>query len=145
MRIFKKMLLSITVLLTGLLLAPAISYADCANPASAQEQVQCGVNAGSGNTSSQSAPKTLNNLAATIINILSLVGGAAAVIMIIVGGFRYVTSAGNPEGAKSARNTILYAVIGLIVIAVAQIIVQFVLNKAIDQCVNHVTASGQKC
>ncbi len=67
---------------------------------------------------------------ATVINVVSAIVGAIAVIMIIVGGFRYVTSAGNAEGAKAARNTILYAIIGLVIVALAQLIVHFVLNKA---------------
>jgi cytochrome bd-type quinol oxidase subunit 2 len=64
-----------------------------------------------------------------IINILSVLIGAIAVIMVIIGGFRYITSAGNPEQAKGARNTILYAIIGLVIVALAQVIVHFVLNS----------------
>ena len=71
----------------------------------------------------------LGKLIRTIINVLSVIIGAIAVIMIIIGGFRYVVSAGNPEQAKSARNTILYAIIGLVIVALAQIIVHFVLNN----------------
>lgn len=71
--------------------------------------------------------KTINETIATIVNLLSAAVGVAAIIMIIVAGFRYVTSAGNPESAKSAKNTILYAIIGLIVVALAQILVHFVL------------------
>jgi hypothetical protein len=50
--------------------------------------------------------------------------------MIIVAGFRYITSGGKQESVTGAKNTILYAVIGLIIVALAQIIVRFVLNKA---------------
>lgn len=64
-----------------------------------------------------------------VINILSVIIGAVAVLMIIVGGFRYVTSAGNAEGTKAARQTIIYAIVGLIIVALAQIIVHFVLNS----------------
>jgi hypothetical protein len=49
--------------------------------------------------------------------------------MLIIGGFRYITSGGNSEGIGKAKNTIIYAIIGLIIVALAQIIVQFVLNK----------------
>lgn len=73
--------------------------------------------------------KTITDLIRQIINILSVIIGAIAVVMIIVGGFRYVTSAGNPESTKSARNTILYAIVGLIIVALAQVIVHFVLNS----------------
>jgi cytochrome bd-type quinol oxidase subunit 2 len=71
----------------------------------------------------------LGKLIRTIINVLSVIIGAIAVIMIIIGGFRYIVSAGNAEQAKSARNTILYAIIGLVIVALAQIIVHFVLNN----------------
>jgi hypothetical protein len=50
--------------------------------------------------------------------------------MIVVGGFRYVTSAGDSTKVGSAKNTILYALIGLIIVALAQIVVRFVLSKA---------------
>jgi hypothetical protein len=70
----------------------------------------------------------LTNTIKDVIDVISVIAGAIAVLMIIVGGLRYITSAGNAEGAKSARNTILYSVIGLIVIALAQIIVHFTLN-----------------
>ncbi len=52
-----------------------------------------------------------------------------AVIMIIVGGLRYITSGGSDTSVTSAKNTILYAIIGLIIVALAQIMVRFVLSK----------------
>jgi hypothetical protein len=70
-----------------------------------------------------------NKLVKEIINIFSAVIGIVAVIMIMVAGFRYVTSGGKDDAVKSAKNTILYAVIGLVVVALAQIIVHFVLSK----------------
>jgi cytochrome bd-type quinol oxidase subunit 2 len=76
-----------------------------------------------------SAATHVNTLVTTIINILSVVVGIIAVIMIIVAGLRYVTSGGKEEGVKNAKNTILYAIIGLVVVALAQLIVHFVLNK----------------
>jgi hypothetical protein len=49
--------------------------------------------------------------------------------MIIYAGFRYVSSGGNDDAVKGAKNTILYAIIGLVIVALAQIIVHFVLAK----------------
>lgn len=74
------------------------------------------------------ADKSLNGLFSTIVNILSVVVGVAAVIMIIVGGFKYVTSGGDANKATSARNTIIYAIIGLIIVALARIIINFVVK-----------------
>jgi len=73
----------------------------------------------------------VNNLITTIINVFSVVVGIVAVIMIIVGGFRYITSGGDSTKVTSAKNTILYAIIGLVIVALAQIIVKFVLNKTV--------------
>lgn len=66
-----------------------------------------------------------------VLNMFSFIVGFAAVIMIIVGGFRYVLSAGDGSNTAGAKNTILYAVIGLVVVALAQIIVRFVLSSAV--------------
>lgn len=71
-----------------------------------------------------------SNLLKRIVNILSVIIGVIAVIMIIFGGFRYITSGGAPEKVTGAKNTILYALIGLIIVALAQIIVRFVLSES---------------
>lgn len=72
---------------------------------------------------------TLNDIITKIVNILSVIVGVVAVIMIVVGGFRYITSGGSSEKVTGAKNTILYALIGLIIVALAQVIVRFVLQK----------------
>jgi Type IV secretion system pilin len=69
-------------------------------------------------------------LASKIVNIFSIVVGAVAVIMIIYGGFRYITSGGDTNKVGSAKNTLIYAIIGLIIVALAQVIVHFVLNTS---------------
>jgi len=68
---------------------------------------------------------TLNS----VINIISVIVGVVAVIMIIFGGFRYITSGGDSTKVTNAKNTILYGLIGLIIVAVAQVLVKFVLNQ----------------
>ncbi len=75
------------------------------------------------------AEKSVNDIIETIVNVLTTVVGILAVIFIIVGGFRYITSGGDSGKVSSARNTIVYALIGLIIVALAQIIVRFVLSK----------------
>ena len=71
----------------------------------------------------------IQSIVTTVINIFSIVVGIVAVIMIIVGGFKYITSGGDSGNITSAKNTIVYAVIGLVVVALAQFIVQFVLTR----------------
>lgn len=73
---------------------------------------------------------TLLKLVRLVLNLLSLVAGVIAVIMIIVGGLKYITSQGDANSAASARNTLLYAIVGVVIVAFAQIIVKFVLAKA---------------
>ncbi len=73
--------------------------------------------------------KKLNGLIEAIINIFSIVVGVAAVIMIIYGGFRYVTSGGDSGNITTAKNSIIYALVGLLFVVFAQVIVKFVLTK----------------
>ncbi len=75
------------------------------------------------------AGKTLPEIVAFIINVFSWIIGAVSVIMIIYGGFRYITSGGDSNGVTAAKDTILYAIVGLVIVALAQIIVNFVLDK----------------
>ncbi len=71
----------------------------------------------------------VDNIITTVINIISIVVGIVAVIMIIIGGFKYITSNGDSGAVSGAKNTILYAIVGLVVVALAQIIVRFVVNR----------------
>ena len=81
--------------------------------------------------SGQDATDEINKLISDVINFLSLIVGVVAVIMIIVGGFRYIISGGDSNNVSSAKNTILYAIIGLIIVALSQTIVKFVLGRVI--------------
>jgi hypothetical protein len=78
------------------------------------------------------ANEKLNQIISEIINFFSVIIGVIAVLMIIVGGFRYIISGGDSANVTSAKNTILYAIIGLIVVVFAQYIVKFILSKAVD-------------
>lgn len=80
----------------------------------------------------EGSEEKLNSLVTDIVNIFSVIVGIVAVIMIIVGGFKYITSGGDSGNVTGAKNTILYAIIGLVVVALAQFIVKFVLSKATD-------------
>ncbi len=69
------------------------------------------------------------SLVKNVISIMSYAIGIAAVIMIIVGGFKYVFSNGDANSLSSAKNTILYALVGLVVAMFAQLIVRFVIDR----------------
>jgi hypothetical protein len=64
----------------------------------------------------------------TIVNVLLFVIGAISVIMLIIGGIRYTISAGDSGNVTSAKNTIMYAIIGLVVAFLAFAIVNWVLG-----------------
>lgn len=72
----------------------------------------------------------VDKLITDAINLFSIVIGVISVIMIMVGGVKYITSQGSSDNVTSAKNTILYALVGLVVVALAQVIVRFVLGTA---------------
>jgi cytochrome bd-type quinol oxidase subunit 2 len=84
------------------------------------------------NQGNQNPEDKVNSLITEIVNIFSVIVGVVAVVMIIIGGFRYITSGGDSGNVTGAKNTILYAVIGLVIVALAQFIVKFVLKSAIE-------------
>ncbi|HKR82321.1 MAG TPA: pilin [Candidatus Saccharimonadales bacterium] len=124
-------------LIAAPLAVPAIASADTTGGTSGTANVQgnlsCGINL-SANTGDCSSDTTtgagkVQGIVTQMINIFSLVVGIISVIMIIYGGFKYITSGGDSGNVTGARNTITYAVIGLVIVALAQFIVQFVLSK----------------
>ena len=64
-----------------------------------------------------------------ITNVMLFIVGAVSVIMIIIGGLRYVISGGNSANVTAAKNTILYAVVGIIVALLGFAIVNFVITS----------------
>lgn len=64
-----------------------------------------------------------------VAGLIALATGVVAVIFIIVAGFKLVTSSGDPNNIKSAKNTIIFAIVGLVVSALATVIIQFVLKQ----------------
>jgi len=87
--------------------------------ASASESASC----------SESGNK-INNVLQAAINIFSVIVGIITVIMFILGGFRYITSGGDPANIAKAKNSLIYAAVGLVLVALSQALVQFVFAKA---------------
>ncbi len=110
--------------------APAVAGAASSTDA-IQNAIEGGINNAAGNTgNSAEAANKVNDTIANIVNVLSAIVGVVAVIMLIVAGYRYITSGGSAEKVKSAKDTLVYAVVGLIIVALAQVIVRFVLHHA---------------
>lgn len=135
--LFKK--LAITGGMLALAFAPAVAlptaaYAaanigDCLSQGSDLNTAGGGTTCNPGNTSG--GTQKIQEIVTTVINIFSIIVGIVAVIMIIYGGFKYITSGGDSGNITSAKNTIVYAIIGLVVVALAQFLVQFVLDKVV--------------
>lgn len=73
---------------------------------------------------------TVMGVIKAVANVLSMLVGAISVIMIIIGGLRYVISNGNQSDTTAAKNTILYAIVGVVVAIAAYAIVNFVVKAA---------------
>lgn len=67
-----------------------------------------------------------------VVDILTAIIGVIAVILIIINGLKFITAAGDSNSITAARNGIIYAIVGLIVVALAQIIVRFVLGRVVN-------------
>ncbi len=127
----KRYVLVAMVLVVGIvaMVSPLTPVAYAVDPKSAACE---GVKLTGGDCDLNSAGATnakVNSTVSLVVDILSWVVGITAVIMIIIGGFKYITSQGDSNNVNSAKNTILYAVVGLVIVAFAQIIVKFVLTK----------------
>jgi hypothetical protein len=112
-----------------LLASPTPAYADAFNSSNAKQQACSGITGATDAGNCATPGKSINAIITSIINFLSALIGVVAVIMVMVGGFKYVTSGGDASKAGAAKSTLLYAVIGLVVVAMAQFIVQFVLKE----------------
>ncbi len=72
---------------------------------------------------------TVEGLITSIIELLLIFAGVVALVYLIIGGYSYTTAAGNPEQAAKAKDTILGAVIGLIIIFGSYAIIHFVISN----------------
>lgn len=64
-----------------------------------------------------------------IIQIVLAIMAAVAILIIVIAGLKFVTAQGDPQGAAQARQTIIYALVGLVIAILAEVIVTFVLGK----------------
>ncbi len=74
-------------------------------------------------------PEDLNVEVTSIINGVLYIVGILAVVMVIIGGAKYTTSGGNQQAVTSAKNTILYGIVGLMIAILAYAIINFVVTK----------------
>jgi cytochrome bd-type quinol oxidase subunit 2 len=122
-------LMGATVLVLVPLAVPALASADADIAGNLCEGASLNIGEGASCADTSDGTQKINDIIHAVINVFSLIVGVTSVLMIIVGGFRYITSGGESSNVSGAKNTIIYAIIGLVVVALAQFIVQFVLNK----------------
>lgn len=119
--IFKKSVPLLIADITALLLIVSpVSFAESA--------IQSGADAAHG---SQQPTNIFGNsgIFSTVTNILLFLIGVLSVIMLIIGGLRYVLSGGNSTAVTAAKNTILYAIVGVVVAILAYAIIHFVISS----------------
>ena len=116
----------------SLLAVPVLAFGALAAPVYAQT---CDVNGGVGTgvecAKGQGQSDELfgpSGIFTTVVNVLLFIIGAIAVIMLVIGGMRYTLSGGDANSVKAAKDTILYAVIGIVVAILAYAIVNWVVG-----------------
>ena len=92
-------------------------------------QACAGLNQLGGSGCGKGANGTVSHLMAVALNILSLIAGFIAVIMVILSGIKFMTANGDASQISSARQSLIYALAGIIIVAMAQILVHFVIGK----------------
>lgn len=123
-------LLSALVLLTLCIIASPLTAGaydafpklDCSASAKAQQSTVC-------STGSGDPIAGPNGVLIKAAYIISYVAGAIAIIMIIIGGIRFMIADGDPAAVKSAKGTVVNSLIGLTVIALAYSLITFVVTK----------------
>jgi hypothetical protein len=130
---FKSKLIMIALLLTFSvpMVVPALVAAATTPAAPSTTELCSGASldiTGAGGCAANSG-ESINTVIKDALNIFSAVVGIIAVVTLMIGGIKYITSGGSSEKTSSAKDTILFAIVGLVVVALAQIVVAFVLTK----------------
>lgn len=134
-----KMNIKLKNIVAGILMVPMLALgfstlgldAQFAGAVDPNQQMQTGVTSAGGDNAGDKSE--LEGMFRTIINTALYIVGAVSVLMLIYGGIRYTISAGNPEDVKNAKNTVLYAIVGIVVSLLAYAIVNFVIGKMAEQ------------
>ena len=115
-------LMLVPLMVLGLSFVPAPAYAACDDDLS----ISSGADCARGNGQSANLFGGDDSIFKKVTNVLLFLVGAISVIMLIIGGIRYVVSGGDQAQVTGAKNTILYAIIGIVVAFLAYAAVKFV-------------------
>lgn len=131
-----KVAVAMPALIVGVMisLSVALTFTNLtANAATSSCDPSSGLSGGVGNCTSGSGTVSSltgsDGVVTTIINVMLFIIGILCVIMIIFGGIRYTTSNGEPDRVKGAKNTIMYAIVGLIVAMISWALVNWVFTN----------------
>jgi hypothetical protein len=127
----KQMILNLMALLTLSVMpmttvAAAPSSTDCPDATSSKGRVLEGAGKSGNQCDDGAVVRTINRA----VEILSIIVGIAAIIMVVISGFKYITSGGESSKVSSAKTTLIYALVGVAIAALAQILVRFVLTES---------------
>lgn len=114
---------ALTMALAPVSLVAAANTSVCSDPAAAKSAFCIGSQSPKDNISGPSG------VLVQIANIVAIAAGLVMVIMIIVAGLRFVTSAGDSAGVEKAKNTILHSIIGIVVIVFARVLIWFLVTR----------------
>lgn len=118
------------ILIVGMLLVGLFGVLSHVASANSGIDICSGDGAGSIYCENRSDGETkVNSIVGNVVNVLLMAVGVISIIMIVVGGILFALSSGDAQKAAKARNTVLYAVIGLVVSLFAAAIVNFVFNR----------------
>lgn len=117
--------------IAGLLVVPAIvlGIALVANVVPVNAATDLTIGGGASAAADAQQPTSLPDQFKNIVNIALYIIGAVSVLMLIYGGIRYTVSGGDTAAVTAAKNTILYAIIGIVVALLAYAIVNFVIGR----------------
>ena len=116
------------MILAGLLIVPTVALSVAPTTSAADFTLRSGVDNAQG-TGVDNVAKDPQDLVKNVVNIFLYAVGVLSVIMLIWGGIRYTTSAGDSNKVTSAKNTVLYAIVGLVVAILAWAIVNMVITR----------------
>jgi len=117
----KNILMTLSIMTLTLIagIAPALALGGAATDQACKGLSQVGSDGcGSGG-------KQVDNVLKTVVSIISYIAGAVAIIMVMISGFNFMTANGDAQKITTAKNSLIYAMIGIAVAASAQVIVNF--------------------
>lgn len=124
----KRILLHLTLII-GLFNTTLFAPLNYAHAATGSIDAVCEGVTGVGGGCTQQEASRVGKTIKTALRIMQVIAGVLAVFYLVSAGLKFITSSGSSEGVKSARSTILYTAIGILIIMLSEAIIRFVLKR----------------